>query len=161
MTVDGAAAVPASGYVEMSVGAGEQVFVLGFDMLPRVEPSPSMEIKDGESKTAIKHFGMIWHNPEMAGFARRMPGVRILRGPLVLAKARSAGCDDHACFTDVEGLDASWRVSLAPVPNESVWGAWKMTLESPDGKTRRSLGVCDYATSADYDNPRNSFSIWF
>ena len=161
MTVDGAAAVPASGYVEMSVGAGEQVFVLGFDMLPRVEPSPSMEIKDGESKTAIKHFGMTWHNPEMAGFARRMPGVRILRGPLVLAKARSAGCDDHACFTDVEGLDASWRVSLAPVPNESAWGAWKMTLESPDGKTRRSLGVCDYATSADYDNPRNSFSIWF
>ena len=47
----------------------------------------------------------------MDGFARRRPGVRILKGPFVLAKARS--------------------------------------------------GVCDYATAADCDNPRNSFSIWF
>ena len=159
MTVDGAA-VPSTGYVEVSVGPGERVFMLGFDMSPHVERSSATEVKDMESK-AIKYFKMPWHNPEMAEFARTSPGVRILRGPLVLAKARSTGCNDHDCFTDVEGLDSSWRISLIPVRNEAVWGAWRMTLESPDGKTRRSLGVCDYATAADYDNPRNSFSIWF
>ena len=161
MTVDGAAAVPAAGYAEASVGPGERVFVIGFDMSPRVERSSALTVRPGECKMDMELFGMTWHNPEMAGFARSKPGVRVLKGPLVLAKARSVGCDDHACFTDVEGLDASWRVSLAPVRNGSVWGAWKMTLESPDGGTRRTLGVCDYATAADYDNPRNSFSIWF
>ena len=161
MTVDGAAVVPAAGYTEASVGPGERVFVLGFDMSPRVERSSALAVKPGECEWAMEFFRMTWHNPEMAGFARIKPGVRVLKGPLVLAKARSVGCDDHACFTDVDGLDASWRVSLAPVRNESVWGAWKMTLESPDGGTRRTLGVCDYATAADYDNPRNSFSIWF
>ena len=161
MTVDGATAVPAAGYVEASIDAGERVFVLGFDMSPRVERSPAMTVKPGECKMALAHFEKTLHNPEMAGFARRKPGVRIVRGPLVLAKARSAGCNDHDCFTDIERLDASWRVSLAPVRNESVWGAWKMTLESPDGNSRRLLGVCDYATAADCDNPRNSFSIWF
>ena len=28
-------------------------------------------------------------------------------------------------------------------------------------ETMAELVGCDYATSADYDNPRNSFSIWF
>ena len=130
-------------------------------MSPRVERSAARAVEDGKDIWARETFDMRGHNPEMAGFARTRPGVRILRGPLVLAKARSVGCDDHACFADLEGLDESWRVSLAPVPNKSVWGAWRMTLEGPDGRTRRSLGVCDYATAADYDNPRNSFSIWF
>jgi hypothetical protein len=70
-----------------------------------------------------------------------------------------AGCDDRTCFSDIAGLDASWRASLRPVHGAKTWGAWELTLEGKG--TKHVIGVCDYMSAADFDDPRNSFSIWF
>ena len=159
MTVDGTKAVDAAGFAESSVECGERTFVVAFDMKPRIERSAATRTGGKMDKESAEMFEMSWHNPEMAGFARKEPGVRILRGPFVLAKARLAGCDDRTCFSDIAGLGDGWSATLRPVPNAKTWGAWELTLEGAGEK--RVVGVCDYMSAADFDDPRNAFSIWF
>ena len=135
-------------------------FVVSFDMAPRIEPVGLKPVAgDDLGEAAAVMFEMLGHNPEMAGFARSKPGVRVLRGPMILAKARRAGCDDRTCFTDIPGLGPDWKATLAPREGVDAWGAWSLVLER--GGSRVELGVCDYASAADTDNPRNAFSIWF
>ena len=160
MYVDGRKAAPGSDKMEVAMSATSHVFSVKFDMTPRIEAmSPPFAAEAKMADTLGVFFEMRSHNKEMVGLARTRPGVRIMRGPLILAKARLSGCDDRTCFTDIAGLDGTWRVSLRPVSGKKTWGAWKLTLEGDGG--RRTLGVCDYMSSADFDDPRNSFSIWF
>ena len=162
MTVDGAKVQAGAQYAEAAMEKGERAFVLSFDMAPKVVPLRLRPItSEVQADAAATQFEMPGHNKEMVGFARKKPGVRVLRGPLVLAKARRAGDDDTVCFSDIEGLDASWRATVVPVQNESVWGAWRLSLERPADGVRRTMGVCDFASASDTDDPRNSFSIWF
>ena len=162
MAVDGAKVRAGAPYAEVEMERGERLFTLAFDMTPRVEPVRIRPIAGGmRANDAALTFEMRGHNNEMAGFARKKPGVRVVRGPLILAKARRVGDDDKTCFSDIEGLDASWRATAVPVSNAEVWGAWQLTVEKPDGSARRTMGVCDFASAADTDDPRNSFSIWF
>ena len=160
MAVDGVGVGNGKSVTEVTMSGKEQTFVISFDMSPRIEPvalKPVIGADLGKHPTAA--FEMLGYNPEMAGFARSKPGVRILRGPMILAKARRAGCDDSTCFTDVSGLGPDWKATLAPREGVDVWGAWRLVLER--GGSRVELGVCDYASAADTDNPRNAFSIWF
>ena len=161
MTVDGVKVQAGVQYAEVAMAKGERAFELSFDMTPKIVPFSLRPIAGELQADAASLFEMTWHNKEMAGFARKKPGVRVLRGPIILAKARRVGDDDKACFTDIEGLDASWRATVVPERNESVWGAWRLSLECPAGGVRRTMGVCDFASAADTDDPRNSFSIWF
>ena len=162
MSVDGVKAAPGAAYAEAVAEKGGRTFVLAFDMPVRIEPQRLLPISGGmTAAAAAEKFEMTGYNKEMVGFARSKPGVRIMRGPLVLAKARRVGDDDKTCFSDVEGLDASWRATAVPATNGSVWGAWVLRLERPGDGSCRSVGVCDFASAADTDDARNSFSIWF
>ncbi|MBR4653452.1 MAG: glycoside hydrolase family 127 protein [Kiritimatiellae bacterium] len=160
MRIDGKAVAPGASVETARMAGPSQDFTLKFDMPPRIEPLALCPITGTNlTETAIELFEMRMHNKEMIGFARDKPGIRIMRGPLLLAKARLAGDDDRTCFTDIDGLDGSWKASLWPAADRKTWGAWELTLE---GKGRRvTLGVCDYMSAADFDDPRNSFSIWF
>ena len=160
MSVYGRSASSAAGRLELQMTARTQSFSVKFDMSPRIErlallpgAKPEMEEK------VVAQFEMPGYNREMVGLARRAPGVRVLRGPLVLAKARLTGCDDRTCFSDIAGLDAGWSASLCHVHGAKTWGSWELTLEGKGSK--HVIGVCDYMSAADFDDPRNSFSIWF
>ncbi len=48
---------------------------------------------------------------------------------------------------------------LRAIAPSSTWGLWRLTLER--AAERRTWTVCDYASAADRDFLRNSFSIWF
>ena len=160
MSVDGRKATPGSDTMELDMSVTSQVFSVKFDMTPRIEvmsPPFAADAKTADSFGVF--FEMRSYNKEMIGLARTRSGVRIMRGPLILAKARLSGCDDRTCFTDIAGLDGSWKASLRAVPGKKTWGAWELTLEG--GGKRQVLGVCDYMSAADFDDPRNSFSIWF
>ena len=160
MRIDGKVVAPGASAETARMAGPSQEFVVKFDMPPRIEPLALRPISGTNlTETATGLFEMRMYNKEMTGFARDKPGVRIMRGPLLLAKARLAGDDDRTCFTDLDGLDGSWKTSLRPVADRKTWGAWELTLEG-EGK-RVTLGVCDYMSAADFDDPRNSFSIWF
>lgn len=142
-------------------GAEWDEYELAFDLRPsveRIELLPSSAREQRWNSDVI--FEMTGHNPEMRGFARKTAGVRIRRGPLVLAKAAAVGAGDRTCFTDIEGLDSSWSVAIESKAASTTWGAWTLTLSDGKGDSRQ-VPVCDFATAADYDDPRNAFSIWF
>ena len=160
MSVDGVSAQSGAERIAVQAANGISRFVVKFGMVPRIERFSLLPGADAEEagKLAVL-FEMRAYNKEMMGFARSTPGVRVLKGPLVLAKGRLSGCDDKTCFTDIAGLDESWRATLRPVANAKTWGSWELTLEGRGEK--HVLGVCDYMSAADFDDPRNSFSIWF
>ena len=103
-------------------------------------------------------FEMVVFDKEMNGFARKEPGVRVFRGPLLLAKCMLAGDADREVFGDL-GVDETWSVSLSPRKGAETWGCWKAVFEK--GGARKAVGVSDYQSAADFDDWQNSFSIWF
>jgi hypothetical protein len=97
---------------------------------------------------------------EMAGMLREKPAARIMRGPILLCKAKVAGVRDSDIFDErtING-ETGWRASLDRLDPSATWGLWRLTLEKAG--ERRVWTVCDYASAADIDFLRNSFSIWF
>ena len=145
----------------VQVPSGGATFDLRFAMTPRLEAWTSdFEAPDPDlvRAAAKKDFEMAPHNPEMIGSARTEPGVRLLRGPLILAKCARAGGNDREVLSDI-GIDESWTVRLEPVANDAVWGCWRAFFEK--GGEKKAVGVSDYQSAADTDDWRNAFSIWF
>lgn len=148
-----------SGRVVVAVPAGETALSLSFDMRPRVESWRSARPRDPSLDDYLKtFFEMPMHNKEMVGTLRTSPGVRVFRGPLLLAKCMLAGDSDKEVFGDL-GVDETWKASLSPRPSGDVWGCWSVTFEK-DG-VRKSVGAGDYQSAADFEGWQNSFSVWF
>ena len=103
---------------------------------------------------------MAGYNPEMAGLARKGPGVRVFKGPLLLAKGTRAGATEAATFGDM-GVDGTWKATLVPRPAKGgcTWGAWDAVFEK--GGQKKTVPVSDYQSASDGDGWHDSFSIWF
>lgn len=107
---------------------------------------------------------MSWLTPEMETLARRTHAAQVMRGPLVLAKGRSAGTS-RAETLDFETVNArGWTVgALVPMPrtadSAAAWGVW--TLELRRGAERRFIPVADYWSASCANDPGNWFSLWF
>lgn len=156
MKVDGAAV---GGGYHAAAAEGGRVFRLDFAMPPRiVRAVPAFKAVERLDEVRRGWFEMTFHNPEMRGMARRYFGCSVERGPILLAKAAAVGGDDRTCFSDL-GVDDGWKVSDEALGGKAVWGAWRLTFEK-DG-VRKTVNACDYSSAADYDAPRNSFSVWF
>ena len=101
--------------------------------------------------------------PEMAGLVREEAGVRILRGPLVLAKGRLAGTAREETLFAATIRNQGWRASLRLAPrtaaNVAVPQPWTLLLER-DGEVR-AIPVADFASVSNVDDPSGWFSIWF
>ncbi|MDD4016785.1 MAG: glycoside hydrolase family 127 protein [Kiritimatiellae bacterium] len=158
MTVDGVAAKGPRASVDFA--AGGRTVTLGFDMTPRIEKwKGNLLPPDKEFANYLRdNFEMPDHNKEMKGVARKTAGVRVLRGPLVLAKCARVGDDDRTCLDDL-GVDETWNVSLKDEPANQTWGQW--TVEFTQCGEKKSVQASDFQSAADTDNWRNAFSIWF
>ena len=145
--------------IAVSVPAGETVLELAFDMPVKVERwRTDLPQEPSIAQYQQKYFEMAWHDKEMVGFARKEPGVRVLRGPLLLAKCMLVGDADKEVFGDI-GVDETWKASLSPRSGADTWGCWSVVFEK--GGVRKSVGASDYQSAADFDDWQNSFSIWF
>ena len=101
----------------------------------------------------------------MAGLSRQGSGMRVLRGPLVLAKGRLAGTSREETLFASTLLGQGWRATtLRPaartIANAGVVQAWTLVLEK-DGAETKSIPVADFASVSNLDDPDNWFSLWF
>ena len=159
------------GWVEVDAAASDNAWVLRFDMAPRLvawtgrdeEMPPSPQSGCDEIPEYTVHF-MEWYTPEMAGLSHCKPAMRVLRGPLVLAKGRLAGTSREETLFAKTLRGDGWRVSeLRPAErtsaNSGVVQPWTLVLER-DGEMR-NIPVADFASVSNVDDPENWFSLWF
>ena len=149
------------GRLVVDVAAGETLLTLSFALPVRIEEWRTDRVPDPElSEYATRNFEMAGYNPEMAGLARKGPGVRVFKGPLLLAKGTRAGATEAATFGDM-GVDGTWKATLVPRPAKGgcTWGAWDAVFEK--GGQKKTVPVSDYQSASDGDGWHDSFSIWF
>ena len=169
--VDGKAIAPQGGWVEVDAAAGENAWTLHFDMSPRLVDwtgheeaiPPSPQLNHDEIPEYTVHF-MEWYTPDMAGLSRQEPAMRVLRGPLVLAKGRLAGTSREETLFASTLLGQGWRAAaLRPAArtaaNAGVAQPWTLVLQRAD--ETREISVADFASVSNIDDPANWFSLWF
>ena len=173
ITVNGIKRVAKKGWCELAVPSGKSAWTVEFDMSPRLvdwtareevlPPSPQVENSVTDIGRYTVHF-MEWYTPEMRGLCRTDSAVRILRGPLVLAKGRVAGTERAETLDATSVRGGGWRASLsrcADTPQSAgVEDVWMLTLTGPH-ETQKVLPVSDYASVSNIDHPENYFSLWF
>ena len=105
-------------------------------------------------------FELAVRHPEMKGLGRTTNAATVMRGPLVLTKARRMGLTEGEIF-DTATVNGAPGVTARTVPHPAadVWGAWDLTLEQ--GGRPRTVTVCDLSSAAPSDDWQNAFSIWF
>ena len=158
-------------WIEVDGKAGENAWLLRFDMAPRLVAwtgceeaiPPSPQSGNGEIPEYTVHF-MEWYTPDMAGLSRHEPAMRVLRGPLVLAKGRLAGTSREETLFATTLRGEGWRAAaLRPAArtaaNVGVVQPWTLVFER-DGETR-AIPVADFASVSNVDDPANWFSLWF
>lgn len=134
---------------------GESVFELSFARTPKIVRADA----EAEADPRSDGFETVYETPEMKGRARVKRGVRVLYGPLILAKSRYAGTAERDIFTDRIGTGAGWSVSAERRENALVHGAWRLTFRN--GESVFACDVCDFASAADSSADASHFSIWF
>ena len=145
----------------LQVAPGKSVHALEFSMPPKIVAWESELPPSPASKEYIADmFNMAMHNKEMADgrYLRSHPGYRVMKGPMVLAKCELSGEDDVSIFGEL-GLDDSWSVTAERSSATETWGAWRLNFKK--GDTTFTKQASDYQSSADFEDWRNSFSIWF
>ena len=172
--INGKPTVPSRGWCEMDAPAGRSEWMLRFDMTPRViaaavqgerplPPSPQCYSRKDIGAYTV-HF-MEWYTPEMAGLSRIAPALRVMRGPLVLAKGRLAGTSRAKTLAVLpyENGGDGWTANVEPlatsVGNVGVPRAWMLTLTR--GLEKTECPVSDFASVSNVDDPDNWFSLWF
>lgn len=168
MTVDGREVAAKDGRVCVSI-EGDAKLVLRFEMPTRIvhrpyigEPDllPGYECDGTGRDGRLFLFEIPQRFPDMRGVGRTKNAAYVMRGPLVLAKARVLGLTEKTIFDPqtVNG-QGGWSASTTPRNDSDMWGAWDLTLEK-DG-VRRIVPVCDLPSAAPNDDWQNAFSIWF
>ena len=154
MTVDG---VVATGMRHVVETEGSRVYRIVFEMPAVVHDRPLETMQ--EDALSRSWFEMTAYCPDSTFSAVDTPRAYITRGPLLLTKSKCTGLADRMIFSPdtINGLGFSAR--LSPGADFGSWGSWKLRLTK--GDRIFELPVVDYATAADYDDPRNAFSIWF
>ena len=162
-----------NGWCDVAVPSGKSTWTLAFDLSPRIvrwtargealPPSPKVSKSSTNIGQYAVHF-MEWYTPEMRGLSRTEGAVRILRGPLVLAKGRLAGTSRDETLNATTIRDGNWTVSMRraaeQAENTGVENVWLLALTGPH-ETVKVVPVSDYASLSNIDDPANWFSLWF
>ena len=153
-----------------SFPAGVHVEKLRFDMAPQLVERPTEPGPDVPGAPPEKFFltRYVTKSPDLPEFAdiragfRTVPAATVMRGPLVLAKARRVGASREEIFPAQTVNGRGYSVSATPVEATGVWGAWTVTLSKP-GEKPVTVRACDFASAGDEDLPTgaDAFSVWF
>ena len=169
--LDGKTIAPQGGWGEVVAAAGENAWTLRFDMAPRLVDwtgrdeaiPPSPQLNHDEIPEYTVHF-MEWYTPDMAGLSRQEPAMRVLRGPLVLAKGRLAGTSREETLFSSTVREQGWRAAALhqaarTAANAGVTQPWTLVLQRSD--ETREIPVADFASVSNIDDSANWFSLWF
>jgi len=136
----------------MKVTGGEGVWKVMFDMTPVIvretsAANPNLKPEDPEA--------FLYRLSSLRGAAKECPlrfcpGARIMRGPLILAKAARLGTSDADVLAEPLAADPKAAVKL------SERGGWKLMVTTAEGE--RSYPVCPLATA---ELGAQAFSVWF
>jgi len=151
--VDGTKA--AGSWYETTIGSGKRTFDLEFVRSLRIV-RPTAQ---AGAVPRAEGFECVYENPEMKGLARKTPAVRLTYGPLLLAKSLRMGTPREEILSEKTVNGTIGAGSLTPVAAKDVWGAWEVRLVGEN--EAHTFRVCDFASAADADDPKNAFSIWF
>ena len=139
------------------VPAGESVHRLAFDFSPRIWAPARQTVPPGTKDWRLTRWGL---DKPIAGFFRTKPGVEIMRGPLLVAKAEVAGTEAAEIASKETVLGTSPALRLLPRASSGSWGAW--LLEIGTGTTAKRIPVCDYPSAGeDFNGDGFRFSVWF
>lgn len=168
VSVNGAEAAVRDGWTEVSVPAGESVYRLGFDMEARV--LPPVQPCDPANFSLPEITGVRWllgrGNGDLTPYFIWDDLMRVRRGPILLAKAKSAGASERDIFDWRRISHESHRCVLKPLTGVDAWGAWEASFELTGKPTQTSafkVRLTDYQSAADRieQSPVKSFSIFF
>ena len=147
----------------VEVPSGESVHTLAFDLAPRIWAPKRTALSeypekgpDGKPEWRMWMWTGYGSDNDLLGAARRTPGVEILRGPMLVAKAEVVGTptEEIAATMSVYGANPSLR--MEPVKVNDSWGAWNLTIGD------RTVPVCDFGSAGDkYEKGGVRFSVWF
>lgn len=167
-SVDGTVQTPVDGRIVLTA-KGTRRWAIRFEMPVTVVHRPDVgepALLPGDECDGKGHDGRLFlfelavRHPEMKGLGRTTNAATVMRGPLVLTKARRMGLTEGEIFDAATVNGAPGVVArTVPHPDTGVWGAWDLTLEQ--GGRRRTVTVCDLPSAAPSDDWQNAFSIWF
>ena len=167
LTIDGKSVKVVDGRVEL-VADGNRTFAIRFEMPTRIVRRPDIgspallpgyehDDRGNDGSLSLYETSVC---PEMKGMGRLSNAAYVMRGPLVLTKARVLGLTEKTIFDpQTINSEGDWSVLTTPRNDTGVWGAWNLTLEK--GDVRRVVPVCDLPSAAPNDDWQNAFSIWF
>ena len=143
---------------EIAVKPGRTAVRVRFDMTPRIETSERALVGDFDRDYVLRRWCQ--DGEDLVGYYRTTPAARLYRGPLLLAKSKHVGDDEKDIFRTCLN-SGGWTVSLEPVPNPHVQGAWHAVFTRGDEKYETN--VCDFPSAGDADLPIGAayFSIFF
>lgn len=152
-------------WVIQEVPAGETVFTLVFDMPARIVDRPLPRDREGEQQNGWFRRRYEVDADGRGDIAKRFrvePAALLMRGPLLLAKAKRLGTKTDVIFNPFSVNLKGYAVTLSPRVAEGVWGAWDAVFTKP-GETPICVPVCDYQSAGDAPLPKDAdaFSIWF
>ena len=128
----------ANGRLAVSVPAGETVLTLAFDLSACIGSWKTDLPCAADAELGhylMEFFEMPMHNKEMAGFMRKTPGVRVFRGPLLLAKGMLAGDCDREVFGEKGPLGDRYREEYVTLWNrQNLPGGVEASVREVFGK---------------------------
>lgn len=144
--------------------AGESVYQFSFDLRPRMHASCVTNAKtDDGCENGQDWESMMWaaygSNKGIEQYMRTFPAVKIMRGPLVIAKAEVVGTPKSELQSKESVYGSNSKLQLKPMSVPGVWGAWNLMIGD---KNPRCIPVCDFISAGDeFKSPGMLFSLWF
>ena len=157
--------VTQSGWFAVNAPAGESKWSLHFDMNPRIVNTDRAAVAEYDRKSPLV---TRWARNEDGDLGERdlmpllwkVPMAQVMWGPMLLAKSRKVGSVRSDILDNHSINKGGWKLTVVPVEgSRKVWGAWRLTLEK--GAVRRTLGVCDYPSAAEWSADKIEFSTLF
>lgn len=145
----------------VDIPAGDSVHTLAFDLRPRIRaPKRATVCLKKDPHGPLDWRMMMWtgydSNPDLLDAARTTPGVEILRGPMLVAKAEAAGTPTAEIVSQESVCGTKPLLRLEPIEAKGTWGAWNLMIGD------RTVPVCDFGSAGDeYKSGGCHFSVWF
>lgn len=140
---------------DVKVSGSDGAWKVRFDMSPvivRAAGAPNLSLRPEDPEAFLYRLSSLRGTAKECPLRYR-PGVRVMRGPLILAKSACLGTSDADVFAEPLSTDLKPRVMIS---DGDGCGVWNLKLVTEKGEI--AFPTCPLAT-AELDS--KAFSVWF